>query len=365
MKILFVNHSIFNNRFSYAGLEKMFVWLANSLAKDGLDITVCTFFDRERSPYLIEEVKSIELAFPYYDSYKKRNVLLFTKVRRALKKTIDNKYDVVLNFGEISFFVLILLKLNCKFKLVVSERMDPHYSQSKLQRIKRYLFRYADLLVFQTVGARDYFQQNIREKSVVIHNPIVIPKEQWNQDSCLKRIAFVGRIDFWQKRIDVLIEAFKMVHQKFPDYMLDIYGSGELERLRDLCKKGNIENSVIVHGPVANINHELCSKEIFVITSDFEGIPNALLEAMALGMPVVSTDCSPGGAALLIEDEENGMIVEKGNTSAVATAIIRFIEDKQFAVKCAVNAREGMKKYNPSIISNQWMNALMRLKTNG
>lgn len=361
-RILLVNNSIYNNRFSYAGLEKMFVWLANALAQKDMDVTVCTLFDEKRSPYLIDKVKSIELAFPYYESYKERNLLLFTKVRKALKSTINNRYDIVVNFGDISFFVIILLKLSCKFKLVVSERMDPHFSQSILQSIKRKLFRYADLHVFQTVGARDYFPKIIKEKSVIINNPIVIPEERWDANSCLKRIAFVGRIDYWQKRIDVLIDAFAEVHKQYPEYVLDVYGSGEIERLKQQCSEKHIENCVVVHGSVASINKELCNKEIFVITSDFEGIPNALLEAMALGMPVVSTNCSPGGAALLIEDEKNGLIVDRSNHIVVALAIKKFIDNKQLEIQCATNARNDMKKFDPSIISEQWMNALIKLE---
>lgn len=358
-KVLFVTTALYNSRYAYAGREKMFVWLANSLAEEGVDVTICTMYDKERCPKYSPKVKAIYFGAKFYSNFYLRTSQLFTILRWKLKKIIRG-YDTVVSFGDITYRALISLRHTCKFNLLVSERGDPNNKNSRLSKQGNELLKYADTVVFQTKGAQSYYPDNIKNKSVVIPNAIVIPKEKWERADCKKHIVYVGRIDFWQKRLDVLIEAFALVIKNHPEYILDIYGGGELDRLKSICEEYKLGDSVVLHGVASNVNEKLLSSEIFVMTSDFEGIPNSLLEAMAMGMPVVSTDCSPGGAAMLIDDGINGKLVECGNAEKVADAIICFIENKQLADSCAYNAREKMKDFEPKKIIKLWMNAIIQ-----
>lgn len=356
-KVLFVSTALYNSKYAYAGREKMFVWLANTLAEEGMDVTICTMYDKERCPKYSPKVKAIYLGVKYYSNFYLRTTQLFTLLRWKLKKIIRN-YDTVVSFGDITFRALISLRRTCKFKLLVSERGDPNNKNSRLSKQGNDLLKYADTVVFQTTGAQSYYPDSIKRKSVVIPNAIEIPEARWERANSKKGIAYVGRIDFWQKRLDVLIEAFSIVSKKHPEYILDVYGDGEMDRLKGVCEKLDVMETVVLHGVSRDVNEKLLEDEIFVITSDFEGIPNSLLEAMALGMPVVSTNCSPGGAAMLIDDGINGRLVDCGNSEQVAEAINDFIENPLNADVCARNAREKMKDFEPRKIIKLWMNAI-------
>lgn len=356
-KVLFVNAALYNSKYSYAGLEKMFVWVANSLANEGVNVSICTFYDKEKSPKILPKVNTLCLGAEYSEKFFKRTVHLFTSIRKKLKEIVK-EYDTVVTFGDISYFVVMSLKPVGKFRFVTSERGDPNNKGSMLSRFGLKLFRFVDTLIFQSYGAQSFFADRVKNKSYVIPNSIEIPVEQWNGDVVKGHIASVGRVDFWQKRLDVLIDAFSVVLKNHPEYILDIYGNGELDRLENLCKEYKVEKNVIVHGVSNNINERLLEADLFVITSDFEGIPNSLLEAMALGMPVVSTDCSPGGAAMLIDNGKNGFLVERGDAKQVADAIIKLIEDRQLSIEFAKMARKKMEEFEPQKIILLWKKAI-------
>lgn len=359
-QILLVYHALSSGEFSYAGMEKMLVWLGNNLAEQGYDVTFCTLYDNERCSKFSNKTKSIELGLSYHDSFIKRNFTTFILGSLKLQKVLSQGYDYVINFGDTVFFLTLLLKRFNHYKLISSERGDPYNSANFLERLRRRLLKYSDDIVFQTTGARDFFSEQIRNKSTVIANPIEIPSAKvWSLENASKRIAFVGRIDFWQKRLDILVHAFKIVHEKYPDYFLDICGSGsEIGKLKELIDELELGSSVMLYGAVKNVYEVLLNAEMFVLTSDFEGIPNALLEAMSIGMPVISTDCTPGGAALLIGNDENGLLVNRGDIEGISNAIIKFIENKEYACEKAINARHSMNRFSPAIIIEKWNNVL-------
>lgn len=360
-RILLVYHALSSGEFSYAGMEKMLIWLGNELADNGFDITFCTLYDSSRSTRYSKKVKSIELGVSYCDSFLIRNINTFIfGTKRLIEVYKNGHYDYVINFGDTLFFNLLFIKLFYNIHLITSERGDPYNSSNILERLRRMLLKYSDKIVFQTKGARDFFSSSIRNKSTIIANPVVIPKEQWNQTDTLERIIFVGRIDFWQKRPDLLLKAFAIVHKKHPTYYLDVCGSGsELKQLQNIADELKISNFVVFHGAVQNVGDFLLRDEIFVLTSDFEGIPNALLEAMAIGMPVVSTDCSPGGAAMLIDSGRNGLLVPKGEVESIAEAICYLIDNKNVASSMAFRARETMYQYSSKKIIEKWIKILI------
>lgn len=357
-KVLLVYHALSSGEFKYAGMEKMLVWLGNSLADKEYDVTFCTLFDTERCVLYSPKVHSIELALPYYSSFFKRNIITFIGGLQRLQKVVSQGYDYVVNFGDTMFFLLIILKTYNNYKLITSERGDPYSNSNFLESLRRKMVKYSDYIVFQTNGARNFYGEVIKGKSCVIPNPVSIPVKEWVQNITERHIAFVARIDFWQKRPDILIKAFAKVNTVHSDYILDIYGSGDIEMLNELVLKLGLTERVIIHGAVENVNDKLLLSEIFVLTSDFEGIPNALLEAMAIGMPVISTDCSPGGAALLIQDAVNGILVKCGDVDAIAEGINYLIENKEKARLMGHRARISMSRFEPQQIILLWSNIL-------
>ena len=358
-KILLVNTNFTYGKITYGGLKKMLIWVGNGLAELGHNVTFCTIHDKERSDRLSERANSIELGIVYYHNVILRYLSLFTTVLRSMKSVLSNKYDYVISFGDLSFYVLLILKPFYKYKLIVSERADPTHNNSIMDSFMRKVaFKKADVVVCQTDGAKSCFPQKVQKKAVVIPNPVDLPSIIWQSKNSFN-IATTGRVHFWQKRQDVLLNSFSIVVRRFKQCRLNVYGDGpDMDKLRSLVQELRLEDNVELHGSTFNVKEKLIDNQLFVMTSDFEGIPNSLLEAMSLGMPVVSTDCSPGGARLLIEDNENGLLARCGDINQIAQKIIFLIDHPDEASKMGKNARLSMERFAPEKIIGLWNNIL-------
>lgn len=356
MKLLIVSSKFSYGRGNYGGVNKMLLWLGNTLAMDpNYNVTFCTIYDKERSERICPEAKSIELSVQYHKSFARRNIYFFTYAFRRIKHLLKRgNYDYVVSFDGMAFYPLLYYMNRFKYTFVVSERADPNYDHSFFSSLKRKLYRYVGVLVCQTEGAKRCFSDRIQSKSIVIPNPISIPTNKWKRGT-IHSIACVGRLHIWQKRQDVLIRAFESFNKTYPEYVLNLYGSGPDEgELRSLAKENGLEEKVIFHGEIKNVQEKLLNNEIFALTSDFEGIPNALLEAMALGMPVISTKCSPGGAELLIKDHENGLLVNCDDVTSLSSALCEMASNIEMAEKYGASARESVKSFSPETIIKQW-----------
>jgi GalNAc-alpha-(1->4)-GalNAc-alpha-(1->3)-diNAcBac-PP-undecaprenol alpha-1,4-N-acetyl-D-galactosaminyltransferase len=359
-KILLVNTNFTYGEITYGGLKKMLIWVGNGLAELGHDVTFCTIHDILRSEKLSEKAASLELGIVYHSNVLLRYFSLFTTVLRKMKSVLKNNYDYVISFGDLSYYVLLLLKPFYKYKIIVSERADPTHNNSIMDSFMRNVaFKKADIVVCQTDGAKSCFPIKVQRKAIVIPNPVDLPSIQWRPNQSLN-IATTGRVHFWQKRQDILIKSFYNVVRQFKKCVLNVYGDGpDMDKLRVLVHDLQLDENVVLHGSTSDVKERLINNQIFVMTSDFEGIPNSLLEAMSLGMPVVSTDCSPGGARLLIKDKENGLLASCGDTKQIAEKIIFFIEHPEEATRMGVNARISMERFSPEKIINLWNTILI------
>lgn len=351
-----VNSGFTYREINYGGVNKMFLWLGNTLAEENYDVTFCCIHDKKRSERISINAKSIELALPAHASFLKKHFSFFYHATKKLNHVIKKEqYDYVINFDGMAFYVLLFLKLFNSYTFIVSERADPYYNQSVWAKLKRWLYRYVDILVCQTEGAKKFFSIKTQRKSVVIPNPIIIPHDKWKLENSKHQVAHVARLHIWQKRQDVLLKAFAFFVKNHQDYILNIYGGGMDEKtLKKLAITLGVDKSVKFHGNTSNVQFELLSNEIFVLSSDFEGMPNALMEAMALGMPVVSTKCSPGGAEALIENGYNGLLTACGDPEAIANALSQYVDNHQKEKEIANNARKSMTKFEQKIILNLW-----------
>ena len=141
---------------------------------------------------------------------------------------------------------------------------------------------------------------------------------------------------------------------KYPDYILEIYGSGsEKEKLILLANELDIDKNVSFMGARTDAIIQASSASCYVMSSAFEGMPNALLEAMAVGLPCVSTDC-PNGPAELIEDGVNGILVPVGDDEKLAEAILKMLDDKDFAELCGNRAREILKSHSVEFVARKY-----------
>lgn len=350
MNIAFVNQSL-----SGGGAERATVNLANGLcAKEDINVFVITGIKKDNDYKLSDKVK--------------RTCLITNKLssdsKQIKKYLIDNKIDVAVGMGIYANFCLCMINSRkTKTKIVISERNSPKHDHiSQKSRLLRFLiYRRADGYVFQTKQAQKFYSKKIQSRSTVIHNPVKTDLP-YRTDKHNKEIVAVGRL-MPQKNYDLLLRAFSELRKRNKDYILRIFGEGkEEERLRNLCKDLGIENVTRFEGFCTNVHEKIKDSDIFVMSSDFEGMPNSLMEAMAMGFPVISTDCPCGGPAELIINGENGLLTSVGNIDNLTECILNFVNNTGLKYKLSENAVEIRNTHSIDAIVSKWMGYFNTLK---
>ena len=295
---------------------------------------------------------------------KNRNLGVFSRIGNVpyiIKQITLYKPSIVIAFCPTMCFIVCFLKLFLpslkQAKLIISERNNPHneYTNFFMKWIANFLYSKADIIVFQTEDAKLFFNQKVQKKAVIIPNPIhenflkVLPPIKKE-----KTIVTVGRLTE-QKNQKLLIRACASVFKKYPAYVLKIYGQGPLKStLQDFAKKEGIFDKVKFMGVIENLAMELRKDMLFVLPSNYEGMPNALMEAMALGLPCIATDCPCGGAKMLIENNENGILIPVDDCETLKKAMFQVIEEDDFREKIGDNAKKIGKDYHPKRIYSEW-----------
>lgn len=361
MKILFIAETL-----TYGGAARRFVELANALANRKHTVTMLLYNDVVQISNLID--KRINVIIDNIEN-KNMNWIIRNIFYRYKCIKLINTYvrridcDIVISFNDMVNINVLLSKEAAKKKRVISERCDPYYNKLYLQLIKKMIYKRANGIVFQTQGARDFFGSTLKSKNEIISNPLPsnIKFNKYN-GTREKTIVSVARLWIYQKRQDVLLYAFKEFSKTHNDYTLILYGDGPDEsKIYDMIKKLDLEKSVFVAGAHDNVIELIKNASVFVLSSDFEGMPNALIEAMAIGLPVVSTDCSPGGARFLINNGINGLIVERSNYLELAKAISYMIENPDESNKMGINAMQIIDLLNENKIYDDWERFLLNI----
>lgn len=350
MNIAFISESL-----SGGGAERATANLANGLClKDDINVSVITGEKKDNDYELSDKIRRVCLI---------KNSLIADS--RVLKHYLtENDIDVVVGMGlYVNFCACLMNSKNLKTKVIISERNSPkHDNISKKSKLLRFLiYRRADGYVFQTEQARDFYSRKIQARSVVIHNPVKndLP---YRTDKHNKEIVAVGRL-MPQKNYDLLLRAFSELRKRNKDYILRIFGEGkEEERLRNLCKDLGIENVTRFEGFCTNVHEEIKDSDIFVLSSDFEGMPNSLMEAMAMGFPVVSTDCPCGGPKELIKDGNNGLLIPVGNTEKLMERILNLINNDTLRETLSENAIKIRNTHSIHAIISEWLKYLSTIE---
>ena len=309
------------------GTERVVALLANEYGRRGIAVTILLFAGHETAYPLGEGVEVVSVGNPSGGSVKERLGRIL-RMRRFYKAHPGCQ---IWSFSVMGAVFSAVAALGQRHFVLVSERNDPHRYEHP--RIRNISYRLADVVVCQTPDAAESFPAAIRRKAVVIPNPLemegLVPYDGERQ----ARIVAVGRLSA-QKNHRLLLEAFAMFAGRHETYVLEIYGKGELEEeLKNLAGKLGIAHRVFFQGFSDNVQEKIRQAEMYVLSSDYEGISNSMLEAMALGMPVIATDCPIGGSRMYIKDGVNGHLVPVGDAQALAAAMDRMAGDPAFGRK--------------------------------
>lgn len=280
----------------------------------------------------------------------------FLKSVNFVKKQIDTwKPDVVLAFMTKSNLIALVAEKMSKNKapVIIAERTNPYIALFK--KIRQLVYPCAAGAVFQTRQAQDYYKRILKCESIVLRNPLnpdfAIEPYQGKRT---KRIVSVGRLSN-EKNQKLLIEAFSCIARKYPEYSVEIYGDGPLKDILQIqIDDLNLSPLIKLMGRKNNIQKYIADAEIFVLPSNSEGMPNALLEAMALGIACIATDCPIGGSAFIIDNETNGILVPMNDVEKMYTTLERLIDNKELAKRLGKNAEHVIKDFDTQKVCDEW-----------
>ena len=348
------------NCLEQGGAERVVSNLANQFVKEGYEVLLATEWYGENEFKLDDRIKRVHVGLKEKDGKKARLTQFLLRIRYLKAFMKKERPDVLIAFAQRANYRALMACPGTKVPVIISIRTDPvgHYDALSDRIQIPLLFRRAAGCVYQTEGQRDFFAPYLQEKSRIILNPIHdkyigVPKPVMRT----KDVVQSGRlVDF--KNQPLLIRAFIKVHEKHPDYTLKIYGGdsfdGTREILLSIIREKNAGDYVKLMGASDTLEKDLVDAALYAFSSDWEGMPNALLEAMALGLPIVATDCPCGGPRTVMQDGVNGLLIPIKDEKALTDGMNRLIEDKEYAEQLGRNAAKIGEIANAEAVFCKW-----------
>jgi len=349
-RIMLVIHAL-----GYGGAGKMIVKLADGLAQND-DYEVIMYVEEKAGKhYPMDERVQIYQETQFFNNYLTRHFQEMFQLRKRVKEI---KPELVVSFQTNQNALAVYATRGRNIPVIVSERGDPYVYTNIIAKLKTWLINKAEGGVFQTHKAMEYYGKGLQSRSRVIYNPCpvdIVERPKWEERK--NEIAYAARFDIQQKRQDLMVRAFARVVEKHPEMQLVFYGQGEPDMtvIKNLVEELGIQQNVRFEGLVTNVIERIKDAKMFVLSSDYEGLPNSLIEAMIAGLPCVSTDCSPGGARELIESGVNGVIVPVGDEVKLADAINDLLNNPEKADRMGAEAQKIREKLAPEKIFSQWI----------
>lgn len=293
----------------------------------------------------------------FAENYNVDKLLRYRYLRKLLKQISP---DIVLSLPEEIGIYVIAAMLGTGIPVVVSERNNPwRMPDKKISRILRKLvYPFSAGLIFQTECAAAFFSKAQRKKGIILQNPLDLSRIPEPYGGTREKVIVgAGRLEP-QKNFKLLIDAFVAFYPNHPDYRLVIYGDGKQRAELEAYALERIpENVFSLPGKVQNLPDRLNCAAAFVLSSDFEGMPNVLIEAMAMGVPCVSTDCPSGGPRELIEDGVNGLLIPVGDSEALARCLEKLVTETDIRP----NAQQIRARFDCKIVAAQWEQYLLKV----
>ena len=338
---------------SRGGAEHVMVNLADYFSSQGYHVYLVTKLEDPPEYDVPEGVTRIlaDITENEISSSRIRNLCRrIGKLRRIWKEI---KPDIIVSFIRKNNLMAIASSRGLGIPVVVSIRSNParELSGSFFRRLSFFMFRFADGIIMQTSRGVEFLPKYLRKKAVIMPNSV--DQRFMGTELCEERkqqIVSVGRIDD-NKNQKMLLEAFNDIKDEYPSWSLHLYGDGEqrsrLEEMYD-C------DQITFHGQVGDVEKHVKDASVFVLPSKQEGMPNALIEAMALGLACISTDCPCGGPADLIESGKNGILIPVDDVKELEKELRLLMEDEELTKKLGREAAKITEVLSPDLVNSKW-----------
>lgn len=365
------------NSLGRGGAERVVSLLAGEFAEDNYQVVIATEWQEKDEYPILDTVKRIHVGLTQKQEQSSRlnkQIYRITNLREAIK---EEKPDVIFSFCVKANYRATMAVTGMKVPVIISVRSDPKvsYVGKKKKLVNKLFLNKASGCVFQTEEAQSFFDDVLQKKSTIICNPVNEKFLKATRQIPKKKIVCIGRLVKLKNQI-LLIKAFERILKKYPDYELYFYGGcseddceGELleyvnktEVVLDFAsresEKQRIPLKEVVHfmGISNTLEKDIADAAMFVLPSNYEGMPNALMEAMTLGIPSISTDCPCGGSRYWIEHMKNGQLFPVGDVDALEKAILFYIMNPEKAEEMGKQAREKLKSATLDKVYVQWKN---------
>lgn len=343
---------------SAGGAERVLSILSKVFADSFDEVLYVLWYDMPMHYQIDERVKIVILPCLSATESRIRNMFVLRKLVLLENPTLILSFLTPFNMLVLSALVGISVKV------IVCERNDPHNIKGKriMEVIRNLLYRRADACLVQTHYGRECYPSYIRKKMSVIYNPIIMPQDMIGKAVLAEKedlFVSVGRLHP-QKNQKMMISDMERFNQIYPSYKLIIYGEGECRtELEEYIRKKGLLNIVFLLGESKSIWDKLLSAKAFLLSSNYEGMSNALIEAMCLGLPVISTKVS--GSTDLIQDGENGFLVDIQDEKAMLEKMLLLANNANKAKWIGENASQLYQILNYDIISKQWIEHLGKI----
>ena len=379
MKVSFVTSTL-----TSGGAERVISLLANNFAKRGYEVEMIALTSISPDYYTLDP----KVKFIHADKVSKGGLLgELWWFRKHIKK---EQPDVVIAFMEAVYEFVLLALLGTKIPVISSERLDPALISWPRKVLRWLLLPTTTAHVVQTQHIKKYYNQRIQKKTHIIYNPVnekvfeapliafpfgqrplVPPKmgscddDNENLKSKIKeekvnRIISVGRL-YPQKNQKMMIEAFAKIAPIFPEWSLVIYGEGFLRKdLESLVERLKVKDKVLLPGRCETVIEGVAKSKVFCLSSDYEGMSNAMIEALCVGTPVISTKVS--GTEELIKDGENGLLVDVGDTEGLAQAFEKLLSNQELREQFGKEGQKLATLFKTDTIVDQWEELIKKVK---
>lgn len=357
-KIMIICHGIGNG-----GAQRVTTILANGFNKKGYQIRLVTMAKEEQIYHIEDNIDYV----PIQADQKIKMVRVLYRIFKLKELMRQFEPTYVISLSAIPNLMSIIARGFKKYSLIISERTDPskHPAEWYAVLLRNILYRIPNAIVFQTEDAKNWFHNDIKKKGVIIPNPVTNTLPLPFEGIRSKKIVGVGSL-VEQKDWLTSIKAFEILIKEYPEYQLIIYGDGnqrnQLEEYID--RNSELKQRVNLPGFEENIHEKILDSFLFISSAEYDGISNSILEALALGLPSICTDCPVGGARMMITNEINGLLVEVGDVKGLYKAMKRLIIDAPLANQLSKEAVNIRKEYAVENIIERWEQVLLNCGEN-